>query len=194
MCVFVGVFVSRSIDSTDVNRRRSAEELGTHAAMCFGTAGLDPALEGLSDAGLELLVSEMAGGAAGGEDGGTGVESATTPLLVPESLPLPHAEAESSAYAVGANGNGPAFAGAEVRGGGGAASGDSTHMVANGSHRNSESGNGDGQAREDLSQFDGDSVGGDPEVRVRFHSARVRFLGGTSWAVRDLARRIQAIL
>lgn len=35
----------------------SAEELGTHAAMYFGTAGLYPALEGLSDEGLELLVS-----------------------------------------------------------------------------------------------------------------------------------------
>ncbi|CAN0181828.1 unnamed protein product, partial [Ectocarpus sp. 4 AP-2014] len=48
---------------------RSAEELGTHVAMCFGTAGLDPALEGLSDEGLELLVS---GGASGGSGEGGG--------------------------------------------------------------------------------------------------------------------------
>ncbi|CAN0465384.1 unnamed protein product [Ascophyllum nodosum] len=40
---------------------RSAQELGTHAAMCFGTAGLDPALEGLTDEGLELLVAGASG-------------------------------------------------------------------------------------------------------------------------------------
>lgn len=45
---------------------RSAEELGTHAAMCFGTDGLDPAFEGLTGEGIELLVS---GGDGTAEEG-----------------------------------------------------------------------------------------------------------------------------
>lgn len=43
--------------STVASLRRSAQELGTHAAMCFGTAGLDPALEGYTNEGLELLLA-----------------------------------------------------------------------------------------------------------------------------------------
>lgn len=43
--------------STIASLRRSAQELGTHAAMCFGTAGLDPALEGYTNEELELLLA-----------------------------------------------------------------------------------------------------------------------------------------
>ncbi|CAM9232255.1 unnamed protein product, partial [Choristocarpus tenellus] len=41
---------------------RSAEELGTHLAICFGVEGMDPALEGLSQGGLDLLLKGVRGG------------------------------------------------------------------------------------------------------------------------------------
>lgn len=44
--------------------------------MCFGTAGLDPALEGLSSDGLELLL--VGGGGSGGPGSGMGQERAGT--------------------------------------------------------------------------------------------------------------------
>lgn len=60
--------------------------------MCFGTAGLDPALEGYTDEGLELLVSGTGGG-SGANPGAAAAAAAavaaaaetTSPILLPLS-------------------------------------------------------------------------------------------------------------
>ncbi|CAB1100894.1 unnamed protein product [Ectocarpus sp. CCAP 1310/34] len=166
---------------------RSAEELGTHVAMCFGTAGLDPALKGFSDEGLELLVSGAGGGGGGGEGDGAGTAAASPAgggeppfLLSPVSLPLPPSQVGAAAVAVYGGDTGAAAAGRGTSdangnatvsgargGGGGGASGGA--VTSNGWHGSGDADEGpnvpEGHAEEiDMAQFDADSVGGDPEV------------------------------
>lgn len=75
MCVCVELsFLFCFISICSFSRHRSAEELGTHAAMCFGVDGLDPALDGLSTEGLQLLVKGANGVNGSVDGGGTGME------------------------------------------------------------------------------------------------------------------------
>lgn len=139
--------------------------------MCFGTAGLDPALEGFSDEGLNLLVSGTeaspppppahfsptpsvgeytnGGGGQGFDVGGIAVESS--------GVGLGSATGEKAAE------------GMKVDGGDGMANGEIRNILGDFAGIAGVNG-GDAMA---LGEFDADSVGGSPEVRGTVIDGRV---------------------
>ncbi len=160
--------------------------------MCFGTAGLDPALESFSDEGLELLMAGMAG-AGGGTAGGGDATHSPQPPTPPPAL-LEHGdEADSSSFGgqslSSVNVNGSVFRGVQD----GVVSEDEDEdvagVLANGGHSDAGTAvaaNGgsfgaveSGEAEVDMSQFDADSVVEDAEVRHEYDEIR-----------RDACRRI----
>lgn len=150
--------------------------------MCFGTAGLDPALEGFSDEGLELLV--------------LGTEAAPPPPP-PPFTPTPSVVE----YANGGDGQGfdvggdavesrgvglgsvmgeEAAEGMKVEGGDGMANGEIRSIIG-GFAGIADVHGGDAMT---LGEFDADSVGGSPEVRATVVDGRVEWVvgcGGYAW-------------
>ena len=124
--------------------------------MCFGTAGLDPALEGFSKEGLQILLS--GDGSTGAAAGGAGEldEEIPSPLRGPPSS-VKGFDRSGSAAGAGWQGSASAGAGAgtEVNNGG-----VSSLENGGGGHAGGGVQGGNGM---DTSDFDVDSIG-DPEV------------------------------
>lgn len=147
--------------------------------MCFGTAGLDPSLGGLTDEGLQLLMSGIDSTGSPGSGGQEGRVSAS-PQSPPNAAAFPTFSA-GGGFDVNGNaaGNGGALVSIEqevARGvQGGMPSGenralmyggnDSAPVAVNGGGGSAGAG-GSGEGA-DMGEFDADSVGGGPEVRAR---------------------------